>query len=349
MKTRVEQQQSVAVSMLLQFIAAGLSLFVLTAIFVQTVNRIPYEVHKADFQETTPAMRQAMGKYPFNLSVGLTINDFPLFNMKDGQFVVDVSLFFVFDPLLITIERIGDFVFLNSEVLIKSQPFVKMVGSQLFVRYDLRLRFDFDLYYKRFPFEGHQLFFVLTHPHLTPSEVVYITTRTNYSINPEIVIPGWDLVDYLVATGFSENVLSVTKEEKMFSFHSPSAAFSMNFMRVGVRQSLTIFIPLLLLFLIAVFTLSFDPFEGLYNIGIGLSAAVVTALIGYRFVIESMSPKVGNLILSDFIFLVVLGVCCVIFLINVFSETISQKIKKGVVVLSHAIVVGTVWYYFILF
>ncbi|HAU30198.1 TPA: hypothetical protein DCW54_00995 [Candidatus Dependentiae bacterium] len=338
-----------SVSMNFQLVMMTLSLVLIAIIFSQALMRVPIDSPKSGIKEITPMQKQFAGGDPVNLSVGLSVRDFPLFNMRAGTFIVDVSVFFVFDPRLITVERISDFAFHNSEVVSKSEPFVKLVGTTIFLRYDVRLKFDFDLYYQRFPFEGHRLSFILTHPNLTPEEVVYSSTRQDFVINPSIVIPGWRTIDRQVNTGYEERVVSLTPDEREFSFYSPSAVFSMVFERVGVRQSFTIFIPLLLLFLIALVTFSFGARKGLETSGIGLSAAVITALIGYRFVIESMSPKVSYLLISDYIYLVFLAVACLVFLVNIFSDYLSLMAKKIILVLLHMVVVGSIWYYFLFF
>ncbi len=337
------------VSMGFQLLTMFLSMLLIVLIFSQALVRLPLEVFRPQIEELTPLQRQFEGSDPVEISVGFSLRDFPLFNMREGEFIIDVSVFFVFDPRLITVERISDFSFQNSEIVLKSEPFVKLEGTTIFLRYDVRLKFDFDLYYKRFPFEGHRLSFVLTHPNLTPEEVVYASMRQDFVINPSIITPGWRAVDRRVSTGYQERVVSITPDEREFVFYSPSASFSIDFERVGVRQSFTIFIPLLLLFLIALVTLSFNTRKGLETTGIGLSAAVITALIGYRFVIENMSPKVGYLLVSDYVFLVFLAVACLVFLVNIFSAYVSSSMQRLILVLLHIIVVGSIWYFFLLF
>lgn len=337
------------VSMEFQLTCMIISLGLIFVIFSQALLRNPLEKRLSDVQEITPKEQDLINRDPLPLSVGFTIRDFPLFDMKDGSFIVDTSILFMFDPRLITVKRISDFQFQNSEILVKSDPFIKLIGSKLFVRYNVRIKFHFDLLYKRFPFEGHRLLFVLIHPHLTPEEITYVSNRQDFVINSITPIPGWDIVDHNVSVGFSERFVTMMPDEQEFLFRSPSAVFSIDFQRVGVRRIFTIFIPLLLLFLITLSTLSFAPSGPLATTGIGLSAAVISGLIGYRFVIERMSPKVGYLLLSDYIFLIFLVVSCVVFLVNVFSQNVTRKWKNILVVGLHSVVTGAIWYYFLFF
>lgn len=345
----IETKQSgerYAVSPILQ---VGLILFVVSA-FASMFFYSGYFVKIKDpYQEVlslTPKRILEFGGRPADLNVGLTIRDFPFFDMPNGEFSVDISTYFMFDPRVISVDRIGDFLFKRAIIISKSEPIIKLVEEKLFVQYDLRLKFDLSLNYQDFPFDGHRLNFVLYHPRLTPGEVSYTAMRNDFVVNKTIEIPGWSIVDRRVSTGYQEERLFTKQGGAAAITYYPSAVFSLDFDRVGSRNIMTIFIPLLLIFFVALLSLSLNPLEGERSTMLSLSAASITALITYRFVIENMSPSVGYLLIVDYIFLVFLLLCCLVFLVTIFGARLSSFYKSLVVIILQALVVVTFGYFF---
>ncbi|HAU30196.1 TPA: hypothetical protein DCW54_00985 [Candidatus Dependentiae bacterium] len=337
--------QVYAVSPYFQITSIVLVVFSLAAMFMYSEYFVKIKDGYEEVLPLTPQRALEFGGRPAEVQVGMAIRDFPFFDMSKGAFSIDVSVYFLFDPRLVSVDRIGDFLFKRAELLFRKDPVIKIIDEKLFVQYDLRLKFDVSLDYQDFPFDGHRINFVLYHPRLSPGEVVYTAVRNDFFINPDIETPGWSLIDRRVSTGYEEERLVVEAGAAAASFH-PSAVFSLDFDRVGARHIMTIFVPLLLIFFVALLSLSLDPLSGTRSTMLSLAAASITALITYRFVIESMSPAVGYLLIVDYIFLVFLMFCCLVFLVTIFGARISARYKSFIAGLLQLAVVLTFAYFF---
>lgn len=288
----------------------------------------------ASVTSITPKRLDALGGMPTIVQVGLYVRSFPKFDMIRGEFVVDVTLWFRFDPRLISVDRLNDFTFENAAILNRSKPTVRTIGKELVARYDMRIQFNMIFNYSNFPFDGHRLNLILSNNFLSPYEVIFDGQRGHFVINPDIAIPGWRQVDWRVINGYSLEKLD-EYDTRQHVYH-PRTVFAIDFKRIGVRHIISIIIPLLLIFFIALFTFSIDPSR---YMPITLSVTSITALIAYRFVIENLSPSVGYFMLSDYIFMLFLVSCCLVFFINIFSTHITGFQKKLISLTLH----GAVW------
>jgi hypothetical protein len=114
---------------------------------------------------------------------------------------------------------------------------------------------------------------------------------------------------------------------------SPKAIFTINFQKAGINKILLIFVPLFAAVFIALFTflMSFNSFQGKTTLGV----TAVTALLGYRFVIQQMSPSVGYFTLTDklFIFFLIFSFCIFVFQITLLRHYMfimeRERIKKA--------------------
>lgn len=288
----------------------------------------------------TPAQLAKFGGTPAEVKIGMYVRDVPKFDPVHSDFVLDVVIWFIFDPRLVSFDRLKNFYFEQGEVLYKSEPKISIKGDDLFVRFDMRLRFNATFDYREFPFDDHRLNLALVHDGFTPAEAWFDATRNNLEINPLMSILGWRCFDWRVSSGFTPQRFAAKMLRGTESFF-PTIVFSFDFERVGIRHVISIFIPLLLILFIALFTFSIDPYGKNASNIVTLSATTVTALIAYRFVIETMSPGVGYLLMSDYVFLAFLIVACLIFFLNVFWATASRAHKTLVVALVHLGIITT--------
>ncbi len=317
----------------------GIMVFVLSILFYQASTVVKIRDIYAPVQTLTPKKLAYFGGTPADVTVGMFVRDFPQFDAVRGTFAIDATIWFSFDPRLVSIERMGDFTFERAEILKRSEPYVRVSGNTVFVRYDMRMRFNMSFDYQDFPFDGHRLNFTLVHYFLSPAEVTFNSSRVNLVMSSDINIPGWRTIDRRVATGYSEERLE-TQDGGQEAFY-PRVVFSIDFERIGTRHIISIFIPLLLVFFIALFTFSFDPVGKTSGQAVTLSATSITALIAYRFVIENMSPPVGYFMASDYIFLIFLISCCVIFFVNIFGVYVSSLSKAVMAVGLEIVILAT--------
>ncbi|MBA3752528.1 hypothetical protein H0X06_07155, partial [Candidatus Dependentiae bacterium] len=111
----------------------------------------------------------------------------------------------------------------------------------------------------------------------------------------------------------------------------------------GIRRLVTILFPLMLIFYISIFTFSINPITNLRSI-ISLSSASITGLLAFRFVIENLSPKVGYFMISDYLFFLLLGTTCIVFLVNSRSHELCARTKEFITIGLHSFVIGILFY-----
>lgn len=298
----------------------------------------------ADFESTddypnlipmTPQKIISFGGSPSKVDVGMFIRDIPEEDFVRGQFVLDITTWFRFDPTLIPLKQIGKFWFDNAIARYKSKPYTRIEGNKLFASYDMRLSFALKMNYENFPFDDHKLNFSLTNYFLSPSEAIFKSSKSNLIINESAGVAGWKMIEKGIKTGYIEDKMS--PHNKRANKLHPRVIFSMDFARSGVRHIVTILIPLILVFFIAMFTLAFDPYGHNKGNVVTIAIASISAIIAQRFIIETMSPKSGSFMISDKFFLLFLVMCCSIFFINIFARSITSFYKNLIAILLYSI------------
>lgn len=279
-----------------------------------------------ELSSLTPQEIIDIGGSPTFVDVGLYIRDVPKFNLTEGEVIIDATVWFLFDPSLISIERLGDFSFHRATVLYKSKPYTRIEKGKLLARYDIKFALALKLNYKKFPLDDHRIHLTLTNHRLSPTEVIFQSSRINLILNPEIIIPGWEHVDSTVKIGYLLDELDPYEQKR--NIYHPRVIFSLDFARVGFRSVIVIILPLLLIFMIVLFSWTFDPF-GRFATGImPMSVMSITAVVAHHFVIDRLSPKTGYLMISNYIFLLILTFCCMVFLVNVLGKRVTGFVKN---------------------
>ena len=129
----------------------------------------------------------------------------------------------------------------------------------------------------------------------------------------------------------------------------PKVVFAISAQRNGLQGILLIFLPLFLISFITLFTLSFDPETDSRSM-LSLATSGLASLIGYRFIIQGISPDVGYFMLSDQIFILFLTF---VFAIFPFTLLLSRRgkltdniiILRGFVFILFHLTVLAWWYY----
>ena len=273
-----------------------------------------------------------LGGDPTVVTVGIYIRDFPTFDIFHNKLSADLTVWFKFDPNKISLDKIGKFFISNARFLYKDKPYTKIVNGQLFAKYNIAIEFTTNLNYENFPLDDHTINIIITNQFFSPNEVIFKIARNNLIIDPDIDPIGWDLVDKKVESGYVETNLDPL--DKKIKAYYPRVISSLYFKKSGTRKLITIFIPLFLIFYIALMTFTLNPFTEFGRI-IGISISSISAVLAYRFIIGNLSPETGYLMISDRIFMVILVICCVIFFINLFSKKITGWYKNILALLFH--------------
>jgi len=288
----------------------------------------------------TPKKIVSFGGSPTDVYIGMYIRDIPEFDPVKGLFTVDLTIWFKFDPTLLSLDRISNFSFDSAKIKYKSEPYTRIDGDKLVAHYDMRVIFSSQLSYDHFPFDDHKVSFSLTHNFLSPSEAIFKSSKFNLVINKQIEIPGWKIIDKAIKTGYIKDVLD-PHDPAGQRFH-PRIVFSIDFVRKGARHIVTILIPLLLVFFIAVFTFVLDPNDT--GSIMGISTGMISAVIAHRFVIAGMSPKSGSFMISDQLFFLFLTTCFAVFFINIFTTKITGFYKNIIVLVLYVFTLVSILY-----
>lgn len=269
-------------------------LSVITTFYIQlkhfnTTDPVP------EFLIIDEAKQKEFGAFTVKVQTGLFIKNFPVFDMIKNNFSADCIIWFEFNSDEITLDTIGKFSFESGKIAQISSPDIRIDGNKTFVKYDVRAEFKSNLNYYKFPFEDHRISLVLSNTFVTPQEMYYQLNETAFSVNKNIFISNWVIRDLNTDTGYSNPKLDTHDESKQTSY--PQAAFILNFAKGGIRKVLIIYIPLFfgLLLSLCSFLMSLNNTVG----RITLAISAVTALLGYRFVIEQMMPEVGYFTTTD--------------------------------------------------
>jgi hypothetical protein len=107
--------------------------------------------------------------------------------------------------------------------------------------------------------------------------------------------------------------LALDEENASKKAESPKALFVMNIAKASIKPTMVIFIPLFAttIFSLVSFIMKLSNTIGRFT----LAVSAVTALLGYRFVLEQMMPKVGYFTTADaiYIFLLIFSFICFLF------------------------------------
>ena len=276
------------------------------------------------------------------VEVGIYIKNFQDFDVTKGEFTIDATVWFLFDPRTVSLARIGEFTFERAEINKKSAATTEIRGAHLLAEYEVRVNFQLPLNFSLFPFDDHRLIFTLINPSFAPYEVIFTSSRNNLLVNPEMSIEGWTFIDKTVETGYVENRVNPQASQEEYT---PRAIFALDFKRTGVRHIISIILPLLVIFFVGFFTFTFDPKTNKKYDVVNMSVTLITALIAYRFVIEALSPQAGYFMFSDYIFLAFLVAIAAILVSNIFYEQATKNTKIIITIILHLLIIGLFFYF----
>ncbi len=267
--------------------------------------------------------------FSVKVDTGLFIKNFTVFDPIKDEFVMDCIVWFEFDSSALMPDIVEKFSFDNGKILYKSPPDVKVVGDKIFVKYDVRLSFKANLVYKKFPLEDHKVTIILSNDFVTPEEMYFQVDESGFDISENVKLHNWHVKDLDVETGYTKVILDKNDPEKKAAH--PKVLFTVSVVKASIRRLLIIFVP----FFTAAFFALFAFLMSLANIRGRFSLAItaITALLGYRFVIERMMPQVGYFTTTDslYTFLLSFAFFCFLYqlIITRFFSAIESNFKQG--------------------
>lgn len=280
--------------------------------FGKTLTKFNSSDPEPALQDIDIELTRQFAAFTVHVETGLFIKGFSYFSMIENKFVADMLVWFIFNPTEITLDTIDKFSFENGRILRKSPPDIKVMDNKTFVKYDVVAELRSNLNYKKFPLEDHKLSIVLTNNFVTPYEVLFDVLSTDFVVSPQVFVANWNIKRLDTNFGIDENILNQIDKTKKVAY--PKAAFIIDFVKAGIRKTFIIFAPIFIVFFFSLFSF----FLSIANI-IGratLSVSSLSALLGYRFVIESMMPKVGYFTTTDHIYIILLTFAFLTFILQ---------------------------------
>jgi len=246
-------------------------------------------------------MRKQFRDISAKIRVGMHITRFKSFSFSKNTFIFDTLIWFEFKKNEIQLDSLDNFSFDNAKILTKSKPLIKLLGDSVLAKYYLTLDAKTNLSFRDFPLEDHRLSLVLNLKFTSPHEIHFGDERDSisFSMSSEVSLPNWKLYRVRKKSGKSELFFDQFKKKRRLVI--PKAVFSLDFARDGLKSMLIIFVPIFAALFLSLFTfmMSFNNYIGKFS----LSVTSLTALLGYRFVIEQLVPNVGYLTLTDKLYL----------------------------------------------
>lgn len=325
------------------------SFVILVLAFTPFARFVSFEPSPEIFS-VTPKKVKEWGGNTTEVAVGLHITNFPEFDIVNNRFTFDGIIWFEFDPALVSLETVEKFSFEKGEIVKKTTSDTKVIEGKFFAQYNITVKFTTNLSFEYFPLDDHRIFLSLTNKFVSPSEIVYRSYISGFTLSPDIFVAGWKVVGRNVVAGYSEAYLDKTDKRKVV--FNPKIVFSIDFERSGVQQVFLIFLPLFLMFFIGIFSFSFDASKE-RRLVMSLSLGSVTAILSYRFVIQRMSPVAGYFLLSDHIFTLFLTFAFIGFLLNIILMRYKElepwliAVRAIVLILFHALLI--LWWYYLLY
>jgi hypothetical protein len=309
----------------------ALTMAVIAGFFVRALFLFRPADMEPDVQLIDMEMRKQIREFASVVKTGMYIKNFEVFNITEDRFVFGAVVWFEFNTDEVMPETIERFSIVNGKILEKTPGDIRVSGTTMLIRYDVRVEAKSQLNYYRYPFDDHRISFVITNTYVTPSELFFTVDNSSFSVSENLFTANWKILELDTAWGYKNMYLDENDESKNVA--RPVVAYSINFEKAAARSIVIIFIPLFiaLLFGLITFLLQMNDFSNRSR----FTMSAVTAILSYRFIIDRMMPTVGYFTTTDAIYALILICALMIFLFQVLVN-LSARGKKGVLVAHHA-------------
>ncbi len=261
------------------------------------LEEAPYLVSQA-YTNIAPSQQTAISAIP-SVEVGFFLDNFAEFDITTNLFTAEGIVWFIYNPNQIALNKLELFSFDKAQMLEKTGPMLTSLSPErTLARYHVRFSFTTNITYRHYPLDDHRLFIVLKNDYLLASDVTYTVSPENFYPSENTHEAGWKRVGHGVYTGYSTMALKPSQANTIVQ--SPQIVFYLDYDRSGLHFIITLLLPLLLLFFVAlsVFLVRVPVIYDASNTFMGS----LFALVGYLFVVESLAPSVGYLMLSDLLY-----------------------------------------------
>ncbi len=274
------------------------ALYLLSVVYWQSQN-----FNSIDPSYVIQTLTEKEQRYSSLVEIGLHINSFPTFSFSKNTFTIDGILWFKFPSGAESIETLSNFGIQNAAALngntleFKSEPIIKRMEHKILLSYHIQAMIKTSLNFKNFPLSKHRLDIIINNKNASANELYFISNNENITISNDLLLYSWQVMNATVKTGYTAAKLAPNNQQMQLTY--PTAVFSINFDSIGFRDLISLYFPMFVLFLIALFCLLIDIKD---TARLGYVAATVPILVLFRMVIDGVSPDVGSLTHIDFMY-----------------------------------------------
>jgi hypothetical protein len=246
------------------------------------------------------AAREPAGPRKDVVRIGALINDIQQLDLQSHSYNVDMYIWFKWrNP---KIDPAHSFEFLNAFELWghiltyeTGEPERLPDGSYYQVIRN-QGKFNAKLPLERYPFDTQHMVVALEDSHRDASELVFVPDDDPIALSRDLTIPGWDIGDpslRVVDNTYASNFGDPTYDEITYS----RVVFDLPVTRPTGTYALKLLLPMLLVALTALLSLSVHPRYVEGRIGIGITALLT--LVALQLTSNSSLPEVNYLLLLD--------------------------------------------------
>jgi hypothetical protein len=312
----------------------------MTGLFAIKLSRFTSFDHTPDVEPFVP--KKGVGMLATLVDVGFFIKNFSSFDIIGNNFVLEGTIWFEFNPTALPVDTVSNFSFRRGTIVYKSLPEMILIGNRLLARYDLIVKFSTSLDHRLFPLDDRRIFLVLTNNFVSPDELIYNIKNSDFRIAPGIFTGGLKQVDK--HTTYGTLVAALAKNDDKKQIRTPAVMVALDFAKGGIRRLLIIVVPLMMVFLLGIFGLTLNPVKHESTV-IRLTMGALTALLGYRFVIEKMVPDVGYSTFTDHFYNILLVAVLLIFILSVYAIHTGLLVPTTIIVALYGLVNGALYYF----
>lgn len=258
----------------------------------------------------------------YKVNVGLHINNFPIFSFNSNEFTMDAFVWFKYPVGTESLSTIEKFDFQNGKIIHKSKPIIKLIDDDVVVGYQIIVEFKAYLDYKNFPLGDHRLNIILDNRTVTPNELVFTCELNNFVLSDDILVSSWIPTKKIVQSGYVKSALKENDSTMQISY--PCVVFTIDFNNNTIRNLMTLYFPMFVVFFICLFSLMIDLKEYLTRLTIISTAMPILVL--FRTVIVQLSPTIGGLTKVDFCYFLLVFSSLLILLFQAYLLLAMKKI-----------------------
>jgi hypothetical protein len=273
-----------------------------------------YDQPYGETLQVPPAYLEHETPYASSVETGLTIERFEAFSFAKNHFKVDAIVWFSFPRGSESLETISNFSIANGTILEKSSPFIRQNADTITASYRVSMNVQTPLNYQYFPFGGHRLAFTIENQDVSPQELYFVTSSKNIELSNDINSNQWIPAQFHAYSGHvgAPEHQAAGQEHRL---SNPVAVFTIDFDNHDLRSIATLYLPMLLIFLIGLLSLLRPVGD---NNKMIMSASSMPILVLFKSVINGLTPEQTNFSHVDITYLVLVFLALAILIFNAF-------------------------------